>query len=478
MKHLAAYLLLELGGCANPKAHDIKKVLGSVGLEADDERLASLLSKLEGRSVEDLIAQGREKLVSVSSVGGMRDAGTASLPGQEGMQEEAAKEEEKEESDEDYNSLLAIASTNDLEQRARLEQLKKARILQKEKDFLREQQEYEKERQERARRLEERKKMLQEASVLDSTTNSPISIKTTPQITKKSFVDKKVDCCSKTKPMSFKDLMSYTSNINPEILKINPTVKRDSEFSSKDLVKKKPSLCPNNNSFSTYKIETKNSQAHKELTLSTKPQLKEKQHSLLKSIKLVSLPRKITINKVKKDYLLNRNLSKNPIKSKIISGFHPDDMVALRQGPKRDFRTIEEIQNDLWRKKGKTYPFLKNTTKTEDTVTNIPKKQIPKDSLFKDYSSAPKQDVFYKQVKANLINKNETLDCDISSEIWKVFGLKKEDYMLKDFDSDSDMEVTEAELQKEEEFSMRMGILEDKEEEYKETARKMNKRKK
>lgn len=51
MKHLAAYLLLQLGGNSSPSAKDIKAVLSSVGIEADDERLSTLLSELKGKDV-------------------------------------------------------------------------------------------------------------------------------------------------------------------------------------------------------------------------------------------------------------------------------------------------------------------------------------------------------------------------------------------------------------------------------------------
>lgn len=39
MRYVAAYLLAALGGNTNPSAKDIKAILGSVGIEADDERL-------------------------------------------------------------------------------------------------------------------------------------------------------------------------------------------------------------------------------------------------------------------------------------------------------------------------------------------------------------------------------------------------------------------------------------------------------
>lgn len=39
MRYVAAYLLAALGGNTSPSASDIKAILGSVGIEADDERL-------------------------------------------------------------------------------------------------------------------------------------------------------------------------------------------------------------------------------------------------------------------------------------------------------------------------------------------------------------------------------------------------------------------------------------------------------
>lgn len=39
MRYVAAYLLAALGGNETPEAKDIKKILDSVGIEADDTRL-------------------------------------------------------------------------------------------------------------------------------------------------------------------------------------------------------------------------------------------------------------------------------------------------------------------------------------------------------------------------------------------------------------------------------------------------------
>lgn len=57
MKHLAAYLLLNLAGNATPSADDIKEVLGSVGIEPDTERLDKLLSELEGKDIAEVHIQ-------------------------------------------------------------------------------------------------------------------------------------------------------------------------------------------------------------------------------------------------------------------------------------------------------------------------------------------------------------------------------------------------------------------------------------
>ena len=54
MKHLAAYLLLGLAGNTSPSASDIKEVLSSVGIEAEEERLNSLIKELEGKDINEV----------------------------------------------------------------------------------------------------------------------------------------------------------------------------------------------------------------------------------------------------------------------------------------------------------------------------------------------------------------------------------------------------------------------------------------
>lgn len=54
MKHLAAYLLLGLGGNTSPSAADVKAVLESVGVEADSDRLDKLIAELEGKDIQEV----------------------------------------------------------------------------------------------------------------------------------------------------------------------------------------------------------------------------------------------------------------------------------------------------------------------------------------------------------------------------------------------------------------------------------------
>jgi large subunit ribosomal protein LP2 len=54
MRNIAAYLLLQAGGKENPTAADIKKLLGAVGVETDDDRLKVLISELSGKSINEV----------------------------------------------------------------------------------------------------------------------------------------------------------------------------------------------------------------------------------------------------------------------------------------------------------------------------------------------------------------------------------------------------------------------------------------
>ncbi len=51
MRYIAAYLLLKIAGNESPTAAEITKVIQSVGIEVDEDRLDSLLSELNGKDI-------------------------------------------------------------------------------------------------------------------------------------------------------------------------------------------------------------------------------------------------------------------------------------------------------------------------------------------------------------------------------------------------------------------------------------------
>ena len=114
MRHLAAYLMLVLGGNEKPtvralpllfytQAENIKSVLEAVGAESDDEKIEKLLADLEGKNVEELIKSGLEKLVSIPTGGAAAPAAGSAAPVAEEKKEEAKEEEEEEEEDIDMS---------------------------------------------------------------------------------------------------------------------------------------------------------------------------------------------------------------------------------------------------------------------------------------------------------------------------------------------------------------------------------------
>ena len=105
MKYLAAYLLLVQGGNASPSASDIKNLVETVGVEAEDSKIEALLASLEGKTIADLIAEGQTKLASVPA-GGAAVASTSAAAG--GASTEAAAEEEKEEAKEESDDDMGF----------------------------------------------------------------------------------------------------------------------------------------------------------------------------------------------------------------------------------------------------------------------------------------------------------------------------------------------------------------------------------
>ena len=105
MRYVAAYLLAVLGGNNSPSAADVKKILSSVGIDADDSSVKQVIEQLKGKNVEEVMAEGRTKLASMPSGGG---APAASAAGAAPVAEEKKKEEKKEESEEEEDEDMGF----------------------------------------------------------------------------------------------------------------------------------------------------------------------------------------------------------------------------------------------------------------------------------------------------------------------------------------------------------------------------------
>jgi len=107
MRYVAAYLLAVLGGNEHPAEADLKKILSSVGIDADNDCVKKVVGELKGKNLEELMAAGRQKMASMPSasaaaapVAAAAPTAAAAAPAKEAKKEEPKKEEEEEE-DED-----------------------------------------------------------------------------------------------------------------------------------------------------------------------------------------------------------------------------------------------------------------------------------------------------------------------------------------------------------------------------------------
>merc|ERR1712243_531536 len=96
MRYVAAYMLAALGGNEDISAADIEKILSSVGIEAESDKLEKVISELKG-NLATLIAEGHSKLASMPAGGAAPAAAAPAAAAPEAAKEE--KEEKKKESE-------------------------------------------------------------------------------------------------------------------------------------------------------------------------------------------------------------------------------------------------------------------------------------------------------------------------------------------------------------------------------------------
>ncbi|XP_076473041.1 large ribosomal subunit protein P2-like [Babylonia areolata] len=108
MRYVAAYLLAAMGNAKeDPSAADVEKILSSVGIEAEADKVKKVVGELAGKSLEELIAEGATRLASMPAGGAVPSGGAAAAPAAAGeaAPAEAKKEEKKEESEESDDDM-------------------------------------------------------------------------------------------------------------------------------------------------------------------------------------------------------------------------------------------------------------------------------------------------------------------------------------------------------------------------------------
>eukprot|EP01065_Artemidia_motanka_P032155 TRINITY_DN391_c0_g2_i1.p2 TRINITY_DN391_c0_g2~~TRINITY_DN391_c0_g2_i1.p2 ORF type:complete len:109 (+),score=49.30 TRINITY_DN391_c0_g2_i1:75-401(+) len=90
MKYMAAYLLAQLGGKAAPAQSDIETVLSAAGAACDAGRCGKLLELLEGKDIDELVAEGSKKMAAAGGGGRGGGAAAPAAGGGEAKKEEAA----------------------------------------------------------------------------------------------------------------------------------------------------------------------------------------------------------------------------------------------------------------------------------------------------------------------------------------------------------------------------------------------------
>mmetsp|Transcript_91613 Transcript_91613/g.165428 ORF Transcript_91613/g.165428 Transcript_91613/m.165428 type:complete len:113 (-) Transcript_91613:121-459(-) len=107
MKYVGAYLMTVLSGNDSPTVADMKKILDAVEADFDEAIAQKLVSELEGKTVHEVIASGKEKLKGFGGGGGGGAApaagGAAPAAGGAAKAEKKVVEEEEEEEDVDFD---------------------------------------------------------------------------------------------------------------------------------------------------------------------------------------------------------------------------------------------------------------------------------------------------------------------------------------------------------------------------------------
>ncbi|EPX71998.1 non-specific DNA binding protein Spt2 [Schizosaccharomyces octosporus yFS286] len=383
-----------------------------------------------------------------------------------------------------FQKLMALADSQSAQTATQLEQLKKAQIrekaieLKEERDRIRRTQrerelrmKYEEEQ--KRRQLKEQKRASENAKHSE---RPPLSVDEARVIRER----KEKERLEKKKPVSYNELLRQAS---------------DSQ---------KPSSIPKDNSKSNSPSTSK---------LSSKATEKVRKDPFGISSRIESASSKssapASLAWLKADAPKPGGSATNSSRSSINAPFsgvrkkvssRPGELVQLQAGPKRDKRSIAEVQDEIMKKRMGTPSNIKRLPKTQSTggISNALSKPKSSTALSnpkiansaersKKRSDAPLPRVSQPKSKNAprddfLVSDEEEDDGiqDVSSEIWKIFGKRKQDYVSRDalYSDDDDMEATGQDVWREEQAAARAARREDELEEQREREREMAKRRK
>ena len=58
MRNVATFLLAVMGGNLSPTVEDLKTILASVGVDADEEQMQIVVDNLKGKDIQEVLANG------------------------------------------------------------------------------------------------------------------------------------------------------------------------------------------------------------------------------------------------------------------------------------------------------------------------------------------------------------------------------------------------------------------------------------
>ncbi|CAB38158.1 histone H3-H4 chaperone Spt2 [Schizosaccharomyces pombe] len=170
-------------------------------------------------------------------------------------------------------------------------------------------------------------------------------------------------------------------------------------------------------------------------------------------------------------------------------------LVQLQTGPKRDKRSAGEVQDEIMKRRQNSSISQAATPRTvsnsETSYVGSPALKQSKPNSLKSNNTSRKTSASSAITKPKarphtsrhdefVVSDDDELNDrvpDVSSEIWKIFGKRKQDYVSRDvFSDEDDMEATGHDVWREEQAAARAARLEDELEEQRERERELAKK--